>query len=459
MKIFKWYRLLIFCLVLLSISIIYAAQAKQESSNLTLRLPPPPAKLPTQPVTMIKRLTSLKIANSTLTHNLSLNEGFGSGAYHLPSDPPNIFYTITDRGPVISCKDSKKGLGIKHLCPQKKGKIFLLPEYTPTIYKVRLDTNIQTGSATATIIYATPLRDSYSHKLSGIPNPSTSEKAYDKQGVRIPFKVSGVDPEALVRMSNGSFWVAEEYGPSLLHVSPGGKIINRIIPPNALDELGSSPYPVHAGLAEITGKRILNRGIEALALSRDETQLFFMLQSPLAHPNKSTGKKSRHIRIFRYSLDANGQLGDLTGEFIYTLDKPKYFIYKHKKPDRFDISVTDMSALNQDKLLVVERSKKIVKLYKIDLKSATNIAGLGFDGKTLPTLEATKKLDSLNITPVTKKMIYSTLTDYTGNAVTGKIEGLAVLDKHRILLINDNDFGIKAKDTKIQILTTKEALF
>lgn len=41
---------------------------------------------------------------------------------------------------------------------------------------------------------------------------------------------NGLDPEGLVRLSSGRFWLSEEYQPSLVEVSGDGQVIARFIP-------------------------------------------------------------------------------------------------------------------------------------------------------------------------------------------------------------------------------------
>jgi hypothetical protein len=55
---------------------------------------------------------------------------------------------------------------------------------------------------------------------SGITNLlSNTEVAYDTAGNPLPFDPEGLDTEALVRLNDGTFWLGEEYAPSLVHVA------------------------------------------------------------------------------------------------------------------------------------------------------------------------------------------------------------------------------------------------
>ena len=415
--------------------------------------------LPTTPVVIKKPLTNIPVTNGTLPLDVS----FGSGAFHANTDPVNVFYTVTDRGPVIPCNDSEAFFGKKKLCKDNNGKVFLIPDYTPTIYKISLNKNNTTQVTTATIMETTPISDSNGNTITGITNPlksASTEKAYTQEGSRIPFDASGIDPEAIIRLSNGTFWVADEYAPSLLHIASNGNIISRIVPASLDDDLVDATYPIQVGIPKILRERALNRGIEALAVSRNETQLFLMLQSPLANPKNATFERSQNVRIIRFLLDADGNLGNATGEFVYTLDKASAFLFQGGEPAQSAIVVSDMSALNNDELLILERTKDVTKIYKIILTAATNILETPLDDtKTDPTLEETRQLNDLGVTPVTKELIYSSLTDTGSTPVSGKIEGMALLDDTHILLINDNDFGINNQTTQIQIVTTPEKLF
>lgn len=42
-----------------------------------------------------------------------------------------------------------------------------------------------------------------------------------------------IDSEGLVFMSDGTFWVSDEYGPYVYHFGSGGKMKYAIRPPNA----------------------------------------------------------------------------------------------------------------------------------------------------------------------------------------------------------------------------------
>ena len=124
--------------------------------------------------------------------------------------------------------------------------------------------------------------------INGLPNPFTSayvETPYDNQGNVLPRSADGIDPEALVRLNNGNFWVADEYGPSLLLVSSTGEILERQVPAGLVGQLAAANYPVSGNIIPaIFERRAIDRGIEALALSPDNKYLYFFMQGPLDNP-------------------------------------------------------------------------------------------------------------------------------------------------------------------------------
>jgi len=183
---------------------------------------------------------------------ITFTTGIGSGAYHYPGDDSNTVYTIGDRGVNIKCKDDVKVFG-GDVCA--KGKIFPVINYSPSIFK--LQKQHKTGWTVTEIIQ---LKDADGKQISGLPNPFTSmatENAYDNKGNSIAFDANGLDTEAMIRLSDGSFWISEEYAPSLVHVSAAGIILERLVPAGIEDELSTANYPVKGLLPEILSKRNL----------------------------------------------------------------------------------------------------------------------------------------------------------------------------------------------------------
>jgi hypothetical protein len=49
-----------------------------------------------------------------------------------------------------------------------------------------------------------------------------AEPAFDLAGAALPADPGGADSEGLIALSDGGFWVGDEYGPSLLRLNGKG---------------------------------------------------------------------------------------------------------------------------------------------------------------------------------------------------------------------------------------------
>lgn len=218
--------------------------------------------------------------------------------------------------------------------------------------------------------------------LSGLPNVRTEDNPVNIYGHMISLDPEGMDTESFVSDGEGGYWVGEEYAPSLAHFDSSGKLLRRLSPYNELPKLYS--------------ERILNRGFEGIA--KDKNRIFGFLQSPLSiDPN--------FLRIVEVDLDSM----KTSGEYFYEMDTDK---------DR----IGDATSIGNDKFLVIEQNGKKNEdarkaIYKI-------------------TLNGTDKV-------VKKELLIDLKT--TAFKDLEKIEGIALIDKHRIALVNDNDFQINGK--------------
>lgn len=394
---------------------------------------------------------------------LALDVGFGSGAYHYPGDPNNVFYTITDRGPNIKCKDSNDVFSIPDFCPDGGDKIFPIKAYTPSIYKIAITKN-KLNEYGYKVLKQIKLKDASGENITGLPNnlrSTSSEVAVSVDSHKIDFDNEGLDTESIIRLSDGSFWITDEYGPSLVHVSRNGKITERVVPESVADDVVGVDYPVTGLLPDILKLRKLNRGIESIAISPDERFMYFVMQSPL---NNSGYNKARNVRIIKLAMNANGTINNISGEYVYRIDTAQSFSAPDGMGDvgkkQKDVKVSEVLALGTDDLLVLERVSKTTKLYRINLKTADNILASKFDNEaTLPSLEQVVDSAAFDATPVVKELFYNTMTDIPdGLDVPEKIEGMAWLDNKHFLLINDNDFGITGVKTKAIIIDVSKQL-
>jgi len=379
-----------------------------------------------------------------------LNVGIGSGAGRRATDPAMTFWTISDRGANFTCGDVEDVFGIdgKTICGDlKNARIYPQPDYSPSIYRITLQDGAQ-GAGTFTVDTVMPLRDGEGKPVNGLLNPLThasTEQPIDLSGKTLEQNSDAVDAESIVPMADGTFWVSEENGPSLLHVAADGKILRRIVPQGTEGDFKGAHYPVDGGLPAVLAKRFLNRGLESLAITPDNKRLATIIQNPLANPDADTYRGSKNARL--WTLDPATLA--VTGEYVYTLDDPQSFRLDPSKKQS-DPRISEMMGLGPDRFLVLERTDGTTKLYEVSLAGATDVHGTAWDDlKTAPSLEQSKDLAAAKIVPVTKILRFDS-ADHP--EVPVKIEGLALTGDGSLLMINDSDFGITGETTRPVVL-------
>jgi hypothetical protein len=271
--------------------------------------------------------------------------------------------------------------------------------------------------------------------VTGLPNlDGRDDRPVDYRAkVKLPYNASGLDPEGLVRMPNGDFWIAEEYGPSLVHLNAGGMVLERYVPVGL--PYDGADYPIVQALPALYAKRAHDGGFEAITTSPDGSTLYVAMQGPLSNPSNDTGDKSRNVRILVFDV-ASAQV---TAEYVYRFEAARMFDPTNKT-DPEDMKVSALAMRGDGRLLVLEVTTKTARLYVADPSVATNILGSYWDdAATKPSLEAADNLIPVGIRPLAKTLAVdlAALPD-----VPGKLEGLAILDPSTIVVANDNDFDV-----------------
>ena len=375
---------------------------------------------------------------------LNLTVGIGSGAWRGPNDPPNVIWTVGDRGPNIACSEFKEIVGME-FAPCKgvqNGRVYPTPSYAPSIYRVML---LENGTFRVTDVIT--LKDREGMPLSGMLNPlktAATENAMDGTGKPLPRELNGFDAEGIVRLADGTFWIGDENGPSIAHFSADGRMIVRHVPPGTEGEFAGAKYDVKGTLPAILAKRPINRGIESMAMSPDERFLYFIMQNPLANPDVKAYQQAKNTRLFKIERASM----KVVGEYVYTLDDPMSFRRDPSKRQN-DPRISELMAIGLDRLVVLERTEQTTKLYEIQLDNATNIAGTRWDdAATSPSLEQTPVADAKIVAvPKTLRLDTANFPD-----IVGKTEGMALLGDGSLVLINDDDFGIAGGRTQIVVL-------
>ncbi|WJV44509.1 esterase-like activity of phytase family protein [Streptomyces flavofungini] len=340
--------------------------------------------------------------------------GIGSDIY--PAGRKGEFWTVTDRGPNGQIK-----------VDGKKRRTFPVPGFNPAIVKVRV------SGRSVKVIDALPITTRSGKPVTGLPNQEGRDEApYTYNATKpLPYDPNGLDTEGIVRAEDGSFWLVDEYGPSLVHVSARGKVIKRYVPKGL--NLRGAGYPVSESLPAVLLHRKLNRGFEGLALLPNG-ELVLAVQSPLSLPDREAGDGSRTARLLRFS--PRKQV--VTAEYAYRFDPVA--VVDPGEDDTSELKISSVVAVGRDRLLVEERTDRAARLQVVSLDRRADILGGRWDDATTrPSLEQLEDPAASGV-PVLRKRLMVDLGTVDG--VPGKIEGVARVGHRTLALINDNDFGM-----------------
>ena len=378
---------------------------------------------------------------------MQVRASFGSGMTRRRSDPPGVLWAVGDRGPNLKVKTLLKLYGLERIRPLEGvagAKVMPRLDLGPEIAKLRVDGN------RIELLSKLRLLAAGGAPVSGVPVPggehARCEPAFDLDGNPLEPDPSGLDTEGIAALADGSFWVGDEFGPSLVRVDAEGRILARFVPEGVA--LEGAAYPVHASLPAIAARRQLNRGFEAIALSPDEKWLFLAFQSPLAHPDEATHERARHVRLWR--LDSATL--ELAGQYLYPLDAPETFLRDCRKGslERSDLKVSEIASLGDDRLLVLERASETTKFYRVSLSDDVLVPPEHLDPATRPTLEELSGADDSRLEALRKELLFST---DEAQEVAADLEGMVVLSATELLLVNDNDFGVEGAETSFWRVT------
>ena len=396
---------------------------------------------------------------------LHLDVGIGSGAFRDPKDGPDMFYTVSDRGPNFTCDDAVDLMGITadEACPavegQKagSGRLYPTPDYAVTIYHVKLDPQAKTW----TVVDSIPLKTPKGKPITGLTNPlkvAKTDKPRDGAGQPLKQDPNSLDAEGFVKLPDGRFFIGEENATGIAEVSPKGVVMRRFVPAGTEQDFADADYPVVGALPAILAKRHSNRGIESLTMSDDGAFLYAMVQNPLDNPDSKAYGDAINTRLYKLALGKDGDATTLkaVAEYVYQLSDWQTYAElgatDAAKPS--SLRVSEMTALGHDHFLVDERTDQIAKLFEITLTGATDILGSKWDDPaTSPSLEQSDDLPAAGVTPVekTERLVASSL-EGAPTRYPAKIEGLSLTADGKLFMINDNDFGIAGDTTRIVIM-------
>ncbi|CAK9885872.1 MAG: hypothetical protein XXXJIFNMEKO3_02289 [Candidatus Erwinia impunctatus] len=341
--------------------------------------------------------------------------GIGSGLVFTGRKGDELqFTTITDRGPNADAPE------VNH----HEAKIFAVPDFSPLLMTVRV-----TPQA-AQVTEARKLHDDQG-VIKGLPLPagvigSTGEVALNDVLQPVTGDNRGLDTEGITQDGQGGYWISDEYGPFPIHIDQQGKVLEKYGPTPA-----SGEQAVANGLPGIIKWRQPNRGFEGVTRLPDG-RLLLAVQSTLDIEG-NTKNSAQFTRLVTFD-----PVSGKTAMYGYPIDVKNYRKAK-------DAKIGDVVAVDNQRILLVEQGsdkekQMINKIYLVDLSKATELTPFDKQGQW-PELDDAATLSSRGITLADKQEIVD-LRKLGWQQE--KVEGLALIDRNTMAVINDNDFGLEA---------------
>ena len=314
--------------------------------------------------------------------------------------------------------------GVSALLPETSGRFLAMsdngfgtqensPDYLLVVY--RLVPSLKTaagGEATIGFETAMTLRD----REGKIGFPIVAEQETYRADSEIPVDEvikegrfltgADLDIESFRRMSDGTFWFGDEFGPFLIYTDASGVLLR---PPVALPGVKSPQNPL---LGNEQPNAQASGGFEAMAQSIDGSRLYPMLEKPLE------GAPEGELNIYEFD--------PMSGAYVSDDPVRKYRL----DPDA--MAASEFVALSDNTFLVLERDAeqgadaRHKKIYLVDF-GVTDAEGYLLKREVVDLLRIP---DPNDIGGLGETFSFPFVT----------IESIAVFDDNTIAVVNDNNY-------------------
>jgi hypothetical protein len=350
-----------------------------------------------------------------------------------------------------SLGDTIGGIGSAVAYDPKTACVFMMPDrgagdgtidYRPRCYRIRITPNAKDPAKLDWRIEETILfRDADGRPFTGLL--VDTPHAPTRKGLRC------LDPEAIAVATDGTLYVSDEYGPSLLHFDRAGKLLREIKMPDwYLPRTASGALDYRTKPHQISG-RAENQGAEAMGILPDGNRAVLIFQSALVQDG---GKPSGTSRILILDLRSGKPVAEYAYPFGPTDAKFK------------GLSINDLTVIDSHTFLVLERDglgrdgpldhplASYKAVWIVDIRGAANLLKLRnqpYDQS--PADPAFKPVSrDCGVKFVHKTLLFN-LPDLLSqlhmpvSKLAAKWEGIALLPpkskrEFRLLMTADNDF-------------------
>lgn len=326
---------------------------------------------------------------------------------------------FTDRQPVQGFSALIKGEDDSYLALSDNGfgQRSNSADYILSIYHIKVDFRTASGgSGSIQLLNVIRLSDPQGF----LPYPATREQDRLLTG-------SDLDPESFRRLHDGSFWIGDEFLPSIVHFDANGQML---APPFKLDGLAAMDNP-QGDPATLPR----SKGFEGMAISTDNQSLYAMLEGTLMDGGPG-------LNIYTFDLQAQGFINPHASQ-------PSY----RYRLDNKATAIGDFTMFSDTGGLVIERDSaegnkaRHKKIYRVDFNEVDEA---GFLSKTLVAdlLDINDPFDLNNDGDKHFRFPFWT------------IEGLEVINRNTLGLVNDNNYPFgQARDSAGTIADGTEFIF
>jgi len=400
-------------------------------------------------------------------------ETFGSGSaiavdpkswVRTPTGYQGTFYMLPDRGFNVTGTGDYRA---------RVNKLFIT--FTPLDDPAAVPVAQRQNSVAATLTDTILLTDAAGQSLTGL----------DPDGIRraanglpdLPQASNGrvsIDSESLALLSDGGFFIGDEYGPYVYRFSPAGRLLAAIRPPEAFlpkrkgkDHFASNnpgPGAQAPDPPDPETGRANNQGFEGLTLTPPGGKfLVVALQSATRQDGGTLAETRRYSRLLYYDV-ADRERPRLVREYVVPLP-----LFETADGKRRVAAQSELLALDETFFLLLCRdsgngygtggaTSRYRSIDLLDTSRATNIAGSRYDG-TMPVAPNGKLVDGVVPATLTRYIDINETAElqkfglHNGepndrNNLSEKWEGMALApaldpanpNDYFLFVTNDNDF-------------------
>lgn len=332
----------------------------------------------------------------------------------------------------------------------------------------------QTSSLQTKLADTILLTDDQGKNLTGL-DPEAGIRAAANNFPALPQARTGkiaMDPEAVIRLKEGSFLISDEYGPYIYHFTSEGKMVSATQPPKALLPMRNGEINFSSNNVDAQGKkpepkdpdtgRQNNQGLEGMSMTPDGKYVIAVLQSAARQEGGDSGQTRMNTRALVYDA-ADIDHMKLVHEFVVPL--PTF----DNKGKVGVAAQSEILALSDKSFLMLARDSNngqglkgdtsaYRQIVSVDLSEATDIANSEFDaakpvapkGIVDPTVKVAKVSPFIDLNDKEQLARFglhngapndkNNLSEKWEAMSLASVQDTAAPDDYFLFVANDNDF-------------------